>query len=56
MTAVSSAPSPGAATFGKFFLPGPTDVHPEVLQAMVRPMIGHRSSAMEKLPVRSLVS
>jgi len=35
--------------FGKFFLPGPTDVHPEVLEAMVRPMIGHRSSAMEKL-------
>jgi len=35
--------------FGKFFLPGPTDVHPEVLAAMQRPMIGHRSSAMEKL-------
>jgi aspartate aminotransferase-like enzyme len=47
MTAVSSAPS--STSFGKFFLPGPTDVHPEVLQAMVRPMIGHRSSGMEKL-------
>lgn len=35
--------------FGKFFLPGPTDVHPEVLAAMARPMIGHRSQAMEKL-------
>jgi predicted phosphoserine aminotransferase len=35
--------------FGKFFLPGPTDVHPDVLAAMLRPMIGHRSSAMEKL-------
>jgi len=35
--------------FGKFFLPGPTDVHPEVLEAMIRPMIPHRSSAMEKL-------
>src|ERR687892_2500055 len=34
-------------TFGKFFLPGPTDVHPDVLAAMQRPMIGHRSSAME---------
>src|SRR6266545_4593384 len=35
--------------FGKFFLPGPTDVHPEILEAMARPMIGHRSSGMEKL-------
>ncbi len=35
--------------FGRFFLPGPTDVHPEVLAAMQRPMIGHRSSAMEQL-------
>ena len=35
--------------FGRFFLPGPTDVHPEVLAAMQRPMIGHRSSAMERL-------
>ncbi|HEV8266034.1 MAG TPA: alanine--glyoxylate aminotransferase family protein [Gemmatimonadales bacterium] len=43
MTAVAPA------TFGKFFLPGPTDVHPEILAAMERPMIGHRSSAMEQL-------
>ncbi|HUL49295.1 MAG TPA: alanine--glyoxylate aminotransferase family protein [Gemmatimonadales bacterium] len=35
--------------FGRFFLPGPTDVHPDVLAAMQRPMIGHRSSAMEAL-------
>ncbi len=35
--------------FGKFFLPGPTDVHPEILAAMARPMIGHRSAGMEKL-------
>ena len=35
--------------FGRFFLPGPTDVHPDVLAAMERPMIGHRSSAMEQL-------
>ena len=38
-----------APAFGKFFLPGPTDVHPDVLAAMYRPMIGHRSSAMEDL-------
>jgi predicted phosphoserine aminotransferase len=39
--------------FGKFFLPGPTDVHPDVLAAMYRPMIGHRSSAMEDLLKRA---
>lgn len=38
-----------APAFGRFFLPGPTDVHPDVLAAMTRPMIGHRSSAMEAL-------
>jgi aspartate aminotransferase-like enzyme len=35
--------------FGRFFLPGPTEVHPDVLAAMQRPMIGHRSSAMEAM-------
>ncbi|HXF96509.1 MAG TPA: alanine--glyoxylate aminotransferase family protein [Gemmatimonadales bacterium] len=38
-----------APAFGRFFLPGPTDVHPDVLAAMQRPMIGHRSPAMEGL-------
>lgn len=46
MSAPAAAPPPA---FGRFFLPGPTDVHPEVLAAMERPMIGHRSSAMERL-------
>lgn len=32
--------------FGRFFLPGPTEVRPEILQAMVRPVIGHRGSEM----------
>jgi aspartate aminotransferase-like enzyme len=41
--------APATTGFGKFFLPGPTDVHPDVLAAMLRPMIGHRSSGMEKL-------
>src|SRR5256885_12296991 len=38
-------PRPGmtAPTFGRFFLPGPTDVHPDVQAAMQRAMIGHRS-------------
>ena len=35
--------------FGTFFLPGPTEVHPEVLEAMVRPMIPHRGEAMTRL-------
>jgi aspartate aminotransferase-like enzyme len=38
-----------SAAFGKFFLPGPTDVHPDVLAAQLHPMIGHRSGAMETL-------
>lgn len=34
---------------GRFFLPGPTEVHPEVLEAQVAPMIGHRGRAIEEL-------
>lgn len=37
------------STFGQFFLPGPTEVHPEVLQAMTRPMIPHRGRGMVDL-------
>lgn len=35
--------------FGRFLLPGPTEVHPDVLAAMLRPMIGHRGPAMVAL-------
>lgn len=35
--------------FGKFFQPGPTEVRPEVLEAMMQPMIGHRVPEMEAL-------
>jgi aspartate aminotransferase-like enzyme len=38
--------------FGKWFLPGPTEVRPEVLSSMVRPVIGHRGLAMETLMQR----
>jgi predicted phosphoserine aminotransferase len=38
-----------ALEFGRFFLPGPTEVRPEVLQAMTRSMIGHRVPEMEDL-------
>lgn len=36
-------------TFGTFFLPGPTEVRPEILAAMQRPMIAHRGRAFEAL-------
>jgi aspartate aminotransferase-like enzyme len=35
--------------FGRFFLPGPTEVRPEVLRAMLAPMIGHRSGEMSAI-------
>lgn len=35
--------------FGRFFLPGPTEVRAEVLEAQLRPMIGHRGKPMEQL-------
>jgi aspartate aminotransferase-like enzyme len=59
MTAQSSAglaASPAASAtdrgFGRFFLPGPTEVRPSILQAMLQPMIGHRGKAMEDLIAR----
>ncbi|MBI4503728.1 MAG: alanine--glyoxylate aminotransferase family protein [Gemmatimonadetes bacterium] len=35
--------------FGRFFLPGPSDVHPDVIRAAVRPMIAHRGKAMDDI-------
>lgn len=35
--------------FGRFFLPGPVDVRPEVLARLTGAMIGHRSSTMSEL-------
>jgi predicted phosphoserine aminotransferase len=34
---------------GRFFLPGPTEVHPDVLAAQNGPMIGHRGRAIHDL-------
>lgn len=34
---------------GRFFLPGPTEVRPEVLQAQARPMIAHRGKGFQAL-------
>lgn len=39
-------------TFGTFFLPGPTEVHPDVLEAMSQPMISHRGPEFEEIFVR----
>ncbi|MBI2536368.1 MAG: alanine--glyoxylate aminotransferase family protein, partial [Gemmatimonadetes bacterium] len=38
-----------APSFGRFFLPGPTEVHPDVLAALTRPMIPHRGREMRQL-------
>lgn len=35
--------------FGRFFVPGPTEVRPEILAAQARPMIGHRGEEMKAL-------
>lgn len=48
--------------FGRFFLPGPTEVHPDVLAAQQRPVMGHRGSEMSALleevdaPLRNVFS
>lgn len=38
-----------ANQFGTFFLPGPTEVRREVLEAMLQPMLPHRGAAFESL-------
>ncbi len=43
---------PDLPPFGRFFLPGPTEVLPEVLEAQVGPMTAHRSKDMEALIAR----
>ena len=39
-----NAPAPQPRPYGRFFLPGPTEVHPDVLQAQTRAMMGHRGA------------
>lgn len=36
-------------SFGTNFLPGPTDIHPDVLAAQAQPMFSHRSPRMRRL-------
>ena len=49
----SSVPAEAPAAFGTFFLPGPTEVRPEVLAAMTQPMIAHRGKLFEALFART---
>jgi aspartate aminotransferase-like enzyme len=49
MTDTATPTAAPRATFGRFFLPGPTEVRPEILAAGTRPMIGHRGKGMEEL-------
>lgn len=36
-------------SFGRFFLPGPTEVPPDLFEAMRRPVVGHRSAEVSDL-------
>lgn len=40
------------SSFGRFFLPGPTEVRAEVLAGMLRPMIPHRGAEFQSLFAR----
>ncbi|MDH3206888.1 MAG: alanine--glyoxylate aminotransferase family protein [Gemmatimonadota bacterium] len=44
-----STSAPAGLPRGRFFLPGPTEVHPDVLQAQTRPMISHRGAGINAL-------
>src|SRR6478736_7001674 len=38
--------------FGTFYIPGPTEVRPEILSHMTRPIIGHRGKNFEGMFAR----
>jgi len=38
--------------FGTFFIPGPTEVRPEILEQLTRPVMGHRGRAFEAMFAR----
>lgn len=42
----------GGRVMRRLFIPGPTDVHPDILEAQSQPMIGHRSQAFVTLMQR----
>ncbi len=50
-----SLPPPTAGPdfpFGTFFVPGPTEVRPEILAHLTRPIMGHRNRAFESMFAR----
>jgi aspartate aminotransferase-like enzyme len=49
---IAAAASTASRGFGRFFLPGPTEVRPTILESMEQPMIGHRGKSMEDLIAR----
>ncbi len=48
--------TPAVAPFGTFFLPGPTEVRREVLEAMLAPMLPHRGTEFETMFARIVAS
>ena len=56
MTGIPASPPvpPGAPAFGTFFLPGPTEVRREILEAMLAPMLPHRGAAFEAMFARTV--
>lgn len=46
---MSQTSTGGALPYGRFFLPGPTEVHPDILAAQTRPMISHRGAEINAL-------
>ncbi len=46
---MSATPIPPPSAVGRFFLPGPTAVHPDVLMAQARNVIGHRGNDIKLL-------
>lgn len=38
--------------FGTFFVPGPTEIRPEILEQLTRPMMSHRNKAFEAMFAR----
>ncbi|MES2522854.1 MAG: alanine--glyoxylate aminotransferase family protein [Gemmatimonadota bacterium] len=49
MTAPIATAPMDAAPFGRFFLPGPTEVRREILEAMLAPMLPHRGAEFEAM-------
>jgi aspartate aminotransferase-like enzyme len=49
---MSSTQSSARTPFGTFFIPGPTEIRPEILEQMSRPMISHRGRAFQSIFAR----